>query len=202
MKHYMLTVGCALSAFLLASPNVYAHCDALDGPVVKAAQAAIAAQRVELSLVWVQPSDEAEVREVFRRTLVVRELGADARALADRHFFETLVRLHRAGEGASYTGLKPAGLDRGPAIRAADAAVETGSLEPLTKVVHDAIEHGLAEQFARVQRTARYPSTDLKAGREHVKAYVELLHYVERLYDAAVMPTHGHRDESVTPPQR
>ena len=28
-----------------------------------------------------------------------RKLGGEARALADHHFFETLVRLHRAGEG-------------------------------------------------------------------------------------------------------
>jgi hypothetical protein len=27
--------------------------------------------------------------------------------LADTHFFETVVRLHRLGEGESFTGLKP-----------------------------------------------------------------------------------------------
>ena len=44
---------------------------------------------------------------------------------------ETVIRLHRAGEGAAYTGLKTAGADYGPAIPAAEYAVETGDLVKL-----------------------------------------------------------------------
>ena len=85
-----------------------------------AARAALDRGDVSLALVWVQPKDEAEIRDVFARTLAVRKLSPEAKELADRHFFETLVRVHRAGEGASYTGLKPAGRDLGPAIPAAE----------------------------------------------------------------------------------
>jgi hypothetical protein len=49
------------------------------------------------------------VRDVFQSTLRVRELNEDAREVADRLFFETVVRAHRAGEGAPYTGLNPPG---------------------------------------------------------------------------------------------
>src|SRR5512147_2580967 len=76
-----------------------AHCDGMDGPVVKAAQKALAAGNVNLALIWVQPGDEGEVRKVFQRTLAVRRLNPEARELADTYFFETLVRLHRSGEG-------------------------------------------------------------------------------------------------------
>lgn len=61
----------------------------------------------------------------------MRKLSLEARQLADMHFFETLVRLHRAGEGAGFTGLKPAGRDLGPAIPAADKALRDANVEPL-----------------------------------------------------------------------
>jgi uncharacterized protein DUF6448 len=95
---------------LLAPTFALAHCDGMDGPVVKAAQKALQTGDVNLLLIWVQKkSDEAEIQKVFAETMAMRKLGPDAKALADRYFFETLVRLHRAGEGAPYTGLKPAG---------------------------------------------------------------------------------------------
>jgi tetratricopeptide (TPR) repeat protein len=37
-----------------------------------------------------------------------------------------VVRIHRAGEGAPYTGLKPAGLSEGPIIPIAEKAIEIG----------------------------------------------------------------------------
>jgi hypothetical protein len=46
------------------------------------------------------------------------------------YFFETRVCVHREGEGAAYTGLKPAGLDLGPDIPAADKALESGNPGP------------------------------------------------------------------------
>ena len=57
---------------------------------------------------------EPEVREAFEAVSTAWEQGPAARAVADQHFYETVVRIHRAGEGAPYTGLKPAGLDVGP----------------------------------------------------------------------------------------
>jgi len=66
------------------------------------------------------------------------------------HFFETLVRIHRAGEGAPYTGLKPAGRDLGPAIPAADKALESGSSEQLVKLLTDTVRNGVHERFKDV----------------------------------------------------
>jgi hypothetical protein len=40
-------------------------------------------------------------------------------------FFETAVRLHRAGDEAPYTGLKPAGPDWDPFVPRAEKAIET-----------------------------------------------------------------------------
>ena len=92
------------------------HCDSMDGPVVTAAREALDKEDVKLVLPYVTASASADVRLAFDKVLRARKAGPDAREVADLYFYETVVRLHRAGEGAPYTGLKPAGLDVGPVI--------------------------------------------------------------------------------------
>ena len=99
---------------LLGAGSAYAHCDSVDGPVAKAAQKALDTGNVNLALPYAPANAEAELRAAFAQSQKVRTLGADAKALADRSFIEVTVRLHRAGEGAAYTGLKPAGIDHEP----------------------------------------------------------------------------------------
>jgi len=184
------------SIAFLAPVSAFAHCDSLDGPVVKAAQNALDKRNLDLVLVWVRPEDEAEIRTAFNKTLTVRTLGQVAKELADRFFYETVVRLHRAGEGEPYTGLKPAGRDLGPAIPAADEAIDMRSLQPVEKLLTTSLSKGLRAHFEEAIRAKVYPPGDVKAGREYVEAYVEFIHYVERLYEAITAPSHGHFDES------
>jgi hypothetical protein len=150
---------------------------------------------VNLVLPWVREQDEAEIREAFTHALAVRKLGAEAKDLADRHFFETLVRVHRAGEGAPYTGLKPAGRDLGPAIPAADHALHDGSIDKVLKVLNDAVRKGLHEHFHNAVALKDFASNNVRAGREYVEAYVPYIHYVERLWQAASGAAHGHHAE-------
>src|SRR5688572_6649736 len=128
MKTNRLIIAAAWIGICLTSTSsiVRAHCDALDGPVVQAAQKALATGNINLVLIWVQKNDEAEINRAFNKALTVRKLTAEAKELADLYFFETLVRVHRAGEGAPYTGLRPAGQDLDPAIPIADAALRDG----------------------------------------------------------------------------
>lgn len=186
----------ALGLLVLAPNRALGHCDGMDGPVVKAAQKALETGNVNLVLIWVQKADEVEIRKAFDQTITVRKLSPEARALADRYFFETLVRLHRAGEGAPYTGLKPAGRDLGPAIPAADRALEAGSVEPLLKLLSDAVQAGTGEHFKHAMAKKNFDKNDVELGREYVKAYVEFVHYVERIYQAAKHPAPGHYSES------
>jgi hypothetical protein len=172
-----------------------AHCDGRDGPVVKAAQSALDTRNPALVLIWVQLKDEPEIRTAFEQALAVRALTPQAKELADRYFFETVVRVHRAGEGAPYTGLQPAGRDLGPAIPAADKAVESESIEPLVALLTGAMQAHLREHFTHVLTAKPFRSGDVNAGREYVKAYVEFIHYVERLYESSTVPAHGHFDE-------
>lgn len=181
---------------LLCLPVVtYAHCDGLDGPVVAAAKIALESGKVTPVLIWVQKKDEQTIKDAFQKTLDVRELDSKARELADMYFFETLVRVHRAGEGAPYTGLKPAGRDLGSAVPAGDKALEDGKLQPLAKLLTKTFEEGLHEQFEQVMSKKKFEAGDVEAGREYIEAYVKYIHYVERLYEATKTSARGHFPE-------
>lgn len=187
----------AVSTLLLltSARAAFAHCDTLDGPVVAAARQALEENNANLVLIWVKKENEPEIKAEFDKAVSVRKLNPTAKEMADMYFFETLVRLHRAGEGAPFTGLKPAGTDLGPAIPAADRAITTGDVQPVAKLLTEALQAGLKEQFAKVEARKAYDKNDVAAGREYVEAYVEYVHYVEGLYDAAKAEPHGHYED-------
>ncbi len=170
----------------------FGHCDGLDGPVVTVARKALDTGNVKLVLPWVRAEDEGEIRKAFEQARSVRKLGGEARELADTHFFETLVRIHRAGEGAPFAGLKPAGRDLGPVVPAADQALVTGSIEQVEKLLTDAIRKGVHEHFHAAASQRKFDPDDVKAGRAYVEAYVPYVHYVERLWRDAQDAAHGH----------
>jgi hypothetical protein len=143
---------------------------------------------ITAALIWVRKESEAEIKDAFTKTLAVRKLSPEARELADRYFFETLVRIHRAGEGEPYTGLKPAGRDLGPVIPAADRAVETGSAQKVTELIASAVRRGVEQRLAEVMQAKAHAAenpADIQRGRRFVEAYVAFLHYLERLQEAA-----------------
>jgi hypothetical protein len=181
--------------WLLTPKTARAHCDTLDGPVVTAAKKALNTGNINYVLIWVRDKDEPEINRVFQHTLSVRQLGGQARDLADTYFFETLVRVHRAGEGAPFTGLKPAGNELDPAVPAADRALASGSVDPLVKMLTKAVGDGTRKHFQQVLARKDFNPDDVKAGRAYVEAYVEYVHYVERLHEAATHIARGHYQE-------
>jgi hypothetical protein len=181
-KHLAAVVGAVLA--FGGVEGAQAHCDTLDGPVVAAARKALDTNNVNLVLVWVQKNDEADIKGQFQKTVAVRKAGGQAKELADMYFYETLVRIHRAGEGAGYTGLKPAGKIE-PPIAAADKSLETGQLQNVAALISKRTEQGLHRNFEAMMSKKKYDPNDVAAGRAFASAYVEYTHYVERLYNAA-----------------
>jgi hypothetical protein len=171
------------------------HCDTMDGPLTTLASKALDDRNVNLVLPWVRAEDEREIRHAFDHAQAVRDLGPEARSLADRHFLETLVRIHRAGEGAPFTGLKPAGLDLGPAVPAADRALKLGSADAVIKLLTDAVSAGVRARFQAAAEKQTFDPNDVAAGRRYVEDYVPYVHYVERLWDVATGAGHGHSAE-------
>lgn len=175
-----------------------AHCDGLDGPVVKAARESLNDGKLEHVLIWVRESDEPEIRAAFNHVRTVRKLGKEARELADRYFFETIVRVHRAGENAPYTGLKPAGQKLPEAILLADKAVESGNVSPVLAQLNSQTTSRVNGLFKTLQEHRKFPEKDVTAGREFVKAYVEYIHAVEALHNSSVAGDHHAHQPSAT----
>jgi len=163
------------------SMRLDAHCDTLNGPVIKDARIALEKGDIKSVLKWLRKEDEKEVRIAFQKALAVRSKGAVAKELADRYFFETLVRLHRAGEGAPYTGLKQVeSVD--PAVALADEALKKESVDKLVNVLTKALAKGIREHFKHASETNKHADDSVEAGRKFVKAYVIFTHYVEGLH--------------------
>jgi hypothetical protein len=178
------------AGLIFGSQSAQAHCDSVDGPVAKTALAALDSGNVNLALPYAPATAEGKIKTAFTQSRKVRALGPEAKVLADRAFVETTVRLHRAGEGAAYTGLKPAGGDYGAAIPAAERAIATGDLAQVKALLFEAVEHGLQVRFAPVRKTAeatKQPKTagDVPAARERVNAEFGFVAYVEGLREAA-----------------
>lgn len=180
---YMRALVILFAFSLVAAIPAAAHCDTLDGPVIAAAKRALNEGEVTPALKWVRAEDEAQIRDAFDRTMKVRAQSPEAKELADTYFFETLVRVHRAGENQPYSGLKPAGAVE-PAIAEADLALESGQLEPLAGAAAREAGKGVRQRFAQVQEARQHADDSVAAGREYVHAYVEFIHYVERLHQA------------------
>jgi hypothetical protein len=189
---FKILIAVVIAAGLLSgAQSAQAHCDSLDGPVAKAVEKALETGNVNPVLAYAPATAEAEIRAAFEKSRKVRGLGPDARALADQAFLETVVRLHRAGEGAAYTGLKPAGINYGPVIPAAEHAVETGDLAKLKSVFAEVIEHALRERLAHVRQLQKAPlepktAAELPHARERVSAELGFVTFAESIRQAVL----------------
>lgn len=171
------------------------HCDSLDGPVVTAARAALERSDVTVILPFVPAAAEDEVAHAFEATQRVRGLGPDAAYVADRYFFETVVRVHRAGEGAPYTGLKPPGLDVGPVIPVAEQAIASGDCEPLRQLLTAAVDHEVQRRFDSLMTLRADCEQDVPHARAYVEAMLGLQVWANAVHHAVHATAHGARAE-------
>lgn len=153
-----------------------AHCNTQDGPVVVAGRRALTTGNLNHALVWVHQDAEGEVRAAYVAAATALETE---RTAAELRFLETLVRLHRAGEGAGFTGIKPAGTPQAPAVTAADEALAEGTLAPLEPMLPDDQRAEVARRFATTLALRDYDVDDVAAGRDFVGAYVDYVHYAK-----------------------
>ena len=174
-----------LSALLLFAVLVLfprrasAHCDTEDGPAVVDGRKALQTGNANHALKWILPDAEAELRSIFDKAVKVRALSPDAAEVADRYFLENLVRIHRAGEGASYDGIKPTGTMLAPEVVAADEAMATGNLKSLLALMPADKHHELQHRFDKARSLQQFEVNDLAAGRAYVAAYVSFYKYAE-----------------------
>jgi hypothetical protein len=181
MKSKLITIASTVAASLAFASVSFAHCDSMDGPVVKDAQHAIAAKDITRVLKWISPEDQAEVARVFKTTIDIREKGDEVQKVADTYFFESLVRIHRKSEGEGFTGLKPAGSAE-PPIVAADKALADGDIDKLADKISTAVRGGIVARFRDAYEKKKRADDTVEEGREFVESYIQFTHFVEAIH--------------------
>lgn len=172
----VMLVGIILT---LMPQKASAHCDTMDGPAVKDGRNALETGNINYAYKWIFAEYEEELKEIFDLSLKVRTLGSDAQEVADRWFLENFVRIHRAGEGASYDGLKPSGTAVDPVVVAADESIELGNMSPLKGLVTEGEYHALEEKFNKAIALKNFDINDIEASRAYVEAYVTFFKMAE-----------------------
>jgi hypothetical protein len=164
----------------------------MDGPVVTVARRALEANDVDLVLPYVPADGEAEVRDAFDLAVKARAAGPEARDVADRWFFENVVRVHRAGEGAPFTGLKPAGLDVGPVIPAAERALESGSTDELAGMLCATVREQVDRRLGHAMALKARAGESVADAREYVEAMLGLQVWAHRVHQQLTAEPHAH----------
>lgn len=178
----VIKIGIGILVLPILPLSLNAHCDAWDGPLVLEAREAFRQGEVEPVVKWVSPERETEIRGAFEKSLAVAQESDAAGELAELWFLETLVRIHREGEGAPYTGLKPAG-QINPAVQLADEALATGSAEALAERISRGVANQILQRYEKAAAGKTSASDSPEAGREFVDAYVQYIHFVEAVHD-------------------
>jgi len=149
------------------------------------AKKALETGNVKLILPYVPEESEDEVITAFNKVLPLHNQPNGVNEIADTFFFETVVRLHRAGEGAPYTGLKPAGLYEGPIIPIAEKAIETDSVEELKETLTYIIASEVEQRFEHMQYMKQYAEESVEDAREYVESMLGLQVWSHKIYLAA-----------------
>ncbi len=191
----LIAIAVAAGFSLLAVGSARAHCDTTGGPIIPEAKAALENRDVTPMLKWVKQDNEAEIKATFAKAVAVRAKGPEAKELADQYFLETLVRLHRAGEGAPYTGIKDKPVE--PIVAMADKALADGSADAMIKKMSGHMEYAILEKFNKVLEAGKNKDKSVEAGRKFVEAYVIFMHYIEGIH-AAIMSAGGHQHLGAT----
>jgi hypothetical protein len=159
------------------------NCDGMDGPVVKAAEMALEMENVNFILPYISPDDEGELKYAFERTVELRELSADAAELADYWFFETAVRLHLKWRGNPYTGIKPAGINVGPALSLAEDALAKEDLKDLMSFMISFVREDIQDRFEDVLSKKDHELNDVEDARDYVNSMLDFVRYLQQLYE-------------------
>ena len=168
-----------LSMLILSTNETFAHCDTMDGPLIADARKALGKYNVNYVLKWVSAANESEIRDAFNLVMKVKGLSPEAKELSEKYFFDILVRIHRAGEGEPFTGVKPSGTPIDDKVLAADKSIEIGNLSPLKNMVSKDILQELTKRFNKVMSLKNFDVNNVAAGREYIEAYVQFFKFAE-----------------------
>ena len=193
LKNFKIRIrkSAVLSALLMIffSVQIFAHCDSYDGPVIQDALKALDKEDVTLVMKWIEEEYEAEIKSLFDKTVGLKKGDTEIYSVVEKYFLETLVRVHREGEGEAYTGLKPAGSVT-HFVQMADRSIEDGDVDRVLSDLDRHIRHVVAEKFEKVRELSKTKENSIAEGRAYVEAYVDYTHTLEGIEEVLMHGGH------------
>ncbi len=180
-KRIMMTILLSLGLWMTPQ-HAFAHCDSYDGPVIKDALKALEQNNPDLVMKWIDALHEKEITNLFNKTLKYRSGDQEIYSLLEKHFLETLVRIHREGEGEPYTGLKAAGSTE-EIIQLTDTALEEKDFEGFLLKFDAKADSILREKYQKVAQLEKVKDQSAEQGRAYVAAYVDYTHTIKKMHD-------------------
>ncbi len=196
-KPFMVVmVALAASLFAFAASPAFGHCDSESGPIIPLIRQSLDNGNITPLLKWLPAENEAEIKDLFSRVRALRAQSNDAKEIADQLFIETFIRLHRAGEGEPFTGIKKTA-DVPPIFAEVDRALKSGKVDSLSIKIAATVREKIVTLFNRALQLSKHQDESVDAGREYVEAYVAYVHFIEELdtYLAAGAATHHSSSE-------
>ena len=178
----LLSVVIVFLLMVFGSFSSTAHCDSYDGPTIKDALKALETNNVNMVMKWISKEQEQEVVSLFEKTYALKPGDKEVYDIVEKHFLETLVRLHRETEGAPYTGLKSAGTTQ-KIVQLSDQALENKGIDNLLEKLNMHTSKVIREKYEKVAALEKVKNESKEQGRQYVEAYVDYTHTLEALHD-------------------
>ena len=105
------------------------HYDPQNGPVIKAAQQALATGNFNYVMIWVPEELKNTLKNILEKTFCERSVRKNMQNRTIIWYFEAVNRLHSASKGALPSFSKPKGRDESPIVPMIERAIGTGNLK-------------------------------------------------------------------------
>jgi hypothetical protein len=162
--------------------NMPPNYDITNGSVMDAAKMALDTGNVNYVLIWVPEASENKLKNLFAKTVCERRDRKDVQDIAFDWYFETVNRLHRAGEGTLYTCMNLAGLDERSVVPKVKRVIETGEAEEIIGFIPKTQEHDFRHRFRHVMEKKNYDVNNVVDGRAYVAAFTDFIVYLHHIY--------------------
>jgi len=164
-----------------------------DGPVTKAAKAALETGIANRILIWIPEESENTLKNLFERACCARSIRQDGRNRTAEWYFETVNRLHTASHGLNTLSISTKTPEEKATILLVEGACESGNFEDIATRISDTPAGEMRQRFEDLMKKRNNCEENCVAGRMYVSAFVDFIAFVNNLHSGSFKNQVNHR---------